>query len=184
MQDNQQTVMRLALPTSLFLATAALLGTTLDRLSLEQMTQQSTGIVRGRVSACAGEMRQNLIYTRCEIAVTETWKGRPAASTSVYVPGGRAGGYMQTIAGSPALAAGQEYVIFLWAGRSGINQVIGLHQGVFQLAPDGKGGVVAQRSATSERMLDSSGREVADRDVRYSASELRQRVQEILGGTQ
>ena len=175
--------MRLRSAITVIVATLPLLGTTLERLSLDEMAQKSTSIVRGRVSGCAGEMRQSLIFTRCEIAVSETWKGQGATRASVYVPGGRVGRLVQTIAGAPALETGQDYVLFLWAGRSGINQVIGLHQGVFQLVTDAKGTVVAQRSATTERMLDSGGQEVVDRDVRYTAAELRQRVADALGGS-
>jgi hypothetical protein len=155
-------------------------GTTLERLSLEDMAQKSTGIVRGRVSGCAGEMRQNVIFTRCDVSVSETWKGNAAPRVSVYVPGGRVGRLTQTIAGAPALENGQEYVIFLWAGRSGINQVIGLHQGVFQLAADAEGTTIAQRAATAERMLDAGGLEVSDQSLRYTAAELKSRVLGIL----
>jgi hypothetical protein len=174
--------MRLRLAIAVLIAAIPAVATTLERLSLADMTQKSTGIVRGRVSACSGEMRQNLIYTRCDLAVSETWKGAALPGTTVYVPGGRVGRLMQTIAGAPGLEIGQEYVFFLWAGRSGINQVIGLHQGVFQLLPDAKGKEVAQRSATAERMLDATGREVTDQSLRYSAAELKRLVLDILGG--
>lgn len=173
--------MRLHLATAVVFTVPAL-ATTLERLSLADMTQKSTAIIRGHVSGCTGEMRQNLIYTRCDVTVSETWKGTPHPRASVYVPGGRVGRLMQTIAGAPALEIGQEYVIFLWAGRSGINQVIGLHQGVFQLLHDSKGKAMAQRMATSERMLDATGQEVPDQGLRYSASELKRLVMEILGG--
>jgi hypothetical protein len=176
--------MRLRLAIAILAAAASLPATTLEHLTLDQMAQKSTTIVRGRVNGCAGELRQSLIYTRCEITVGETWKGNRVAWITVHVPGGRAGRFVQTVAGSPVLEPGQEYVFFLWAGRSGIHQVIGLHQGVFRLLPDGKGNLVAQRSATSERMLDSSGHEIADENLRFSASELKRRVMAILGGTQ
>jgi hypothetical protein len=173
--------MRLPLAIVALLLAVAAGGTTLERLTLDDMSRKSTGIVRGRVSGCAGEMRQNVIFTRCEIVVSETWKGTTTARAAVYVPGGSVGRLTQTIAGAPALETGQDYVIFLWAGRSGINQVIGLHQGVFQLAPDTKGTVIAQRSATAERMLDASGQEVADQNLRYTAAELKRRVLQALG---
>ena len=50
-------------------------GATLEKLSLDQMAQQSTMIVRGQVTGCNGEARGSLIYTRCGVAVSETWKG-------------------------------------------------------------------------------------------------------------
>jgi hypothetical protein len=90
----------------------------------------------------------------------------------------------QTFAGTPQLNVGEEYVLFLWSGRSGINQLIGLTQGVFQLAADTKGDTVAVRAASTEPMVDAAGNAVTDRPVRYRASELKALVQRVLGASQ
>jgi hypothetical protein len=161
------------------LAALPLAGTTLKLLTMDDIVSQATSIVRGRIDSCTGERRGDVIYTRCQMNVTETWKGSPATASDVYIPGGTAQGRTQTFAGSPALGAGQEYVLFLWAGKSGINQVIGLTQGVFQLSQSDKT-TMAVRAASTEPMVDAQGRPVHDASLRYSASELKRLVDGIL----
>ena len=160
------------------LAVIPLGGTTLRLLTMDDIVNQSTSIVRGRIGSCAGELHGNVIYTRCQIDVTETWKG--ASASDVYFPGGTARGRTQTFAGSPVLTSGQEYVLFLWAGKSGINQVIGLTQGVFQLNQS-QGMTTAIRAASTEPMLDARGRPVQDATLRYSAADLKRLVMQTLG---
>jgi hypothetical protein len=89
---------------------------------------------------------------------------------------------VQNFAGSPTLAIGQEYVLFLWTGKSGMTQLIGLSQGVFGLKPDAKGQAVAERAASTERMLDAAGAEMQDSPVRMSVRMLKQRVSQALAG--
>lgn len=168
--------MRWALLAAMFAALPAL-GTTLERLSMDDLVAKSTSIVRGRVGSCAGELRTGVVYTRCQIAVAETWKGAAGAATTVLIPGGNAAGLVQTFAGAPKLQPGADYVFFLWAGKSGNHQVIGLTQGLFLLSTDGK---VVERSAATEPMVDAAGQPVTDRPLRYSAAELRKLVTETL----
>lgn len=153
---------------------------TLEKLSVEQMSQKATSIVRGRVTSCAGESRGSIIYTRCRVSVTERWKGAAGAELTFIIPGGSSQGLVQTFIGTPRFSAGQENVLFLWAGRSGNNQIIGLSQGVFDLRADGKGSAQALRSATQELMLDSSGVPTADEAMSVPVSALRSRVQRAL----
>jgi hypothetical protein len=157
-------------------------GATLEQLSVEQMSQQATVIVRGRVSGCAGEMRGSVIYTRCTVAVTERWKGQTPAETAFIIPGGSARGLVQTFTGTPKFTSGDEYVLFLWAGRSGIYQIIGLSQGKFDLRVSKNGQAEVHRAAAGERMIDKSGNEILDRPVDMTASELKRRVDRALGG--
>ncbi len=172
-------------------------ATTLEQLTLDDMTQKSTAIVRARVtgshSAFRGTGRGADIYTYYQIQVLETWKSAGPVPTEVAVPGGAANGIRQSVAGAPVLKPGQEYVLFLWTSRSGLTQVIGLSQGVFNLsiptsgapsvAPSGvtSGGTVAQRPPASELMLNSAGAPVEDRAVSYQLQDLRQRVARTLG---
>ena len=48
---------------------------TLEKLSIDDMSQKSTLFVRGRIAGCAGDQRGSVIYTRCRVSVTERWKG-------------------------------------------------------------------------------------------------------------
>ena len=177
---------RLSSPLAISLAVAMnvvapLPATTLQQLTLEDMTQKSTAIVRARVTGSHSSSRAGDIYTHFQLQVVETWKSPGQAPTEVAVPGGVFNGIRQSVAGAPELKAGQEYVLFLWTGRSGLTQVIGLSQGVFKLSEEGSGGGVVQRPAASELMLSSSGSPVEDRAVSIQLEDLRSRVRNALG---
>ena len=151
-------------------------ATTLQQLTIDDMIQKSTAIVRARVTGSHSAYRGASIYTYFQIQVLETWKSSGPAATEVAIPGGVANGIRQSVAGAPALKTGEDYVLFLWAGPSGLPQVIGLSQGVFKLSEGGSGDVVAQRPAASELMLDASGLPVDDRPVSMHLQDLRTRV--------
>lgn len=153
-------------------------ATTLEQLTLDEMSQKSTAVVRARVSGSHTATRNGNIYTYFQLQVLENWKGQ--AVTEVALPGGVADGIRQSVSGAPELKLGQEYVLFLWTSRSGLTQLIGLSQGVFKLSEEGSGGVVAQRPAASELMLDRSGNPVDDRAVSMPVQDLRARVRKAL----
>jgi hypothetical protein len=153
---------------------------TLEKLTTEEMSQKATLIVRGRVTGCSGEVRGPLIYTTCTVAVSERWKGQAGSTVQVWIPGGAARGLVQTFTGTPKFTNGDEYVLFLWSGRSGLNQVIGLSQGVFDLKTALSGEVSAKRAASSERMLNKAGEEIQDDAVNLRVSELKAQVRRAL----
>jgi hypothetical protein len=155
---------------------------TLEYLSLNDMAKKSTAIVRGRVQSCAGEFRGSVIFTHCKVAVTEQWKGVSQSLVDVATPGGTARGMAQNFSGSPKLAVAQEYVLFLWTGKSGMTQVIGLSQGIFDLKSNTKGQTMAQRAATTERILDVAGNEVTDSSIEMQVRDLKNRVSQALAG--
>jgi hypothetical protein len=163
------------LPISLALV-ASLGATTLEQLTLDDMAQKSTAIVRARVTGSYAAKRGNDIYTYFQLEVLETWKSGPA-TTEVAIPGGVVDEIRQSVAGAPELKLGQEYVLFLWTSRSGLTQVIGLSQGVFNLAA----GAVANRAPATELMLDGSGLPVQDRAVSMQLPDLKARVLKALG---
>ena len=168
------------------LTAAACQATTLERLQLDEMVQKSTEIVRGRITSVGGVKRGSMIYTQARVQVAEWWKGKPGATIEVFVPGGVYGRERQIISGAPQLQEGYEYVLFLWTGKSGMTQVMGLSQGVFDLKIEGVDGqMAAYRGASTETMLDSkTGEPVVDAPVRMKVSELRQRVRRVLGAAE
>lgn len=175
--------MRLCLAAGWAAFAAMLPATTLERLSLEEMTAKSTAIVRGKVLSSRAEARGPVVYTFFEVEVLERWKGPERARVEVALPGGSVRGMQQAFAGTPELVPGREYVLFLWTGKSGVTHLIGLSQGVFRLSGDGKGGMVAARTASSEAMLDGrTGRMVNDVSIRMGLDELRSRVAGALSG--
>ncbi len=164
------------------LTVVSLHAATLEYLSLDDMAKKSTAIVRGRVQSCAGEFRGSVIFTHCKVAVTEQWKGVSQTLVDVATPGGTARGMAQNFSGSPKLVPGEEYVLFLWTGKSGMTQLIGLSQGVFDLKPDAKGQAVAQRAAATERMLNAAGKVISDSPLEMRVRDLKARVVKALAG--
>jgi len=156
-------------------------GATLEKLSLDQMIEQSSAIARVRVTDSHAERRGALIYTFSAVEVLEQWKGAARSTIEVAVPGGATAGYRQDFSGAPSLKKGAEYVLFLWTSKSGINHVIGLSQGVFTLSVDEKGQVIVHRATTGEVMLDpQTGEPVQDNALTFGISDLRDHVQRTL----
>jgi hypothetical protein len=157
-------------------------ATTLEQLPLPEMARQSTAIVRGRVLSASGLRRGPDVYTVYRLEVAERWKaGKNTGHTvEVAVPGGVAGGIRQMVAGAPRLRPGGDYLLFLWTGRSGITQVIGLSQGLFGVGLNSQGEWMASRGASAEAMLDAKGRPVRDQAISVKLSELRASVERAL----
>jgi len=146
---------------------------TLEYLSLDDMALQSTAIVRAKVAGAYAAQHGRLIYTHYRIQVTETWKGVSASTLDVVVPGGIFGGLRQTVSGAPALANNAEYVIFLWTGKSGLTQIIGLSQGLFSLTQGTGGELMAARTAALDLTVGGGPK---DQALSLRLSDLRQRV--------
>ena len=162
-------------------ALAPMPGSTLQQLSLDEMIRLSTGIVHGKALKTYSAPRGSIIYTHYQIQTSETLKGPAASQLDIAVPGGAANQLQQTFAGAPTLASGQDYVLFLWTSKSGLTQIIGLSQGLFTVATNASGQLVVSRAAATERMVNAAGQPVNDADMRMSLSELRGRIQKILG---
>lgn len=159
-------------------------ATTLQQLALPEMAQKSTAIVRARVTASTGVLRGSDVYTVYKLAPIEIWKAASGGSPKeVAVPGGIAGGLRQPVDGAPALVEGREYVLFLWTSRTGLTQLIGLSQGLFDVREDGAS-PMAWRAAASERMLDAAGRPVRDQPVSLKLADLKAQVARALAEVQ
>jgi hypothetical protein len=166
-------------------------GSTLQRLSLNDMIQKSTMIVRGTIQpGTSAALRGPMIYTHYQLSITTTFKGAPgqapAQSIDVAVPGGALNGMQQPVAGAPTLTPGQDYVFFLWTSKSGLTQVIGLSQGLFNVTTNAQGQAIVSRGAASATMLDSTGQAVADSNLQMPLAQLVGKIQSVLasGGGQ
>ena len=152
---------------------------TLQQLSLDQMTQSSTAIVRARVTSSSASFTGSTIYTHYKLQISETWKGAPG--TEVMLPGGVSGRYRQSFPGIPSLQTGAEYVLFLWtSAKTGITHVIGLNQGIYNVATLSDGSIQAGRPVIGETMLDANGRPVRDQAVQMQLSALKASVTSIV----
>lgn len=154
---------------------------TLQQLTLDQMTQVSTAIVRARVISATAGFTGSTIYTHYKLQITESWKG--FTPTEVAIPGGVAGGFRQSFPGMPTLTVGTEYVMFLWTSSiTGITHLTGLSQGLFNLSAQSDGSTLAIRPLIGEMMLDASGHKVTDQAVVMSLTSLKANVRKTLSG--
>lgn len=167
---------------ALLLAVAALgHAATLQQLSMDEMTQNATAIVRARVLSAAPvehvSQGRTTIYTHYKLASSEVWKG--VALPEVMLPGGSLNGRTQSFPGVPELRVGGEYVLFLWRSPStGIVHTIGLTQGIFDVTPQSDGSVLVSRRQSGELMLDSTGHRVADQAVKMPLGDMKTRVRQ------
>lgn len=156
-------------------------ATTLEQLSIDQMIEKSSLIVRGKVSESHAVRRGSMIYTVYRVDVAEQLKGTRASSVEVLVPGGTLDGMRQSFAGTPVLKSGSEYAVFVWTGGSGVNYIIGLSQGLFDIEKSADGQLQLKRGALDTHTLDSRGREVVSRPVSVTWSRLKSKVLTQLG---
>lgn len=168
------------------LASVALLvpagATTLLKMSMNDLILQSTSIVRARITGSRSVSSGGDIYTYYQLQVSETLKHGAILPAEVAVPGGVYGNLRQVGVGSPVLTQGKEYVFFLWTSRSGMTQVIGLSQGMFNLTQDASGNTVLNRPAAADQMLDKAGKPVTDSAVTMKWTDLRALIVKTLQG--
>lgn len=158
-------------------ATAA----TLRQLSMDQMTQNATSIVRARVTGSSASFTGSTIYTHYKLQASEVWKG--AGATEVMLPGGVAGGYRQSFPGVPALQIGSEYLLFLWKSPStGITHLEGFGQGLYNVVTGTDGSVQANRPPIGEGMLDAKGRSVKGQAVQMQLADMKARIKSNAAG--
>lgn len=155
-------------------------ATTLQQLSLDDMIRQSTAIVHAKVTGSYSAFAGRTIYTHYQLQIEENLAGT-LATTEAVVPGGAAKGLRQMAAGAPTLVAGQDYVLFLWTSKSGLNQVMGLSQGLFNVMQDSSGNAVLVRPAANAPMLNKSGNVVNDSSVTMKLSDLKTEIQKVMG---
>ena len=158
-------------------------GSTLQRLSLNDMILKSTTIVRGSIQpGTSTALRGPLLYTHYQLMVTAAFKGTPGQVIDLAVPGGALSGMQQPVAGAPQLYPVQDYLVFLWTSKTGLTQVIGLSQGLFNIATNAQGQVMVSRGAANATMLDSSGQVVADSSLQMPLSQMITKIQTVLAG--
>jgi len=162
-----------------FTAAPYLSATTLEKLSMDQLIERSTSIVRGTVVNSYAMQRGTVIYTNYRLRVSQTLKGAAPATFDISVPGGQMSGVRQSFSGSPKLDAGAEYVVFVWTSRSGIHHTLGLAQGVFDVKTVPGGQVMLSRGTIDAQMVDANGKEAEDRGASISLPRLVQRVHDV-----
>ncbi len=158
---------------------------TLEKLELDEMIRKSSEIVRGKVSSKSSIRRGAIVFTEASVSVTERLKGVTKSVVTVSTPGGSIDGITQTFPGSPDLHIGGEYVFFLWTGKSGVTQIVGLSQGLLDLVPAesaGSSSAKLTRAAAAGGLVDPATRAVVpDQPLTLTLDRLRSRVGQVLG---
>ena len=127
--------MKTTLLLAALLAATPALGAEAEALSVESLARGSDAVVRGQVARLSTTTSPGgRIYTVAEVEVSATWRGAAGRTVKVIVPGGVVGNVGQRVDGAPALAAGEEVVLFLGAAETGAYRVAGLAQGKFSVA--------------------------------------------------
>jgi hypothetical protein len=150
---------------------------TLQHLSLKDMALHSTDIVRGHVQRGRAAWYGSQVFTHYLVSVSDRWKGTGGPVLDLAVQGGVLDGLRQTCAGAPDLAEGREYVLFLWRSPSGMNLIIGLSQGLFEVNSSSDEAV---QGSNTEVMVDRSGAGMTAAPVRMKIEEMRRYVQRAI----
>lgn len=110
-------------------------------LSLEELTDHSEVIMRGKVSSktCLRDDSGRII-TRIQLEVEEVWKGEAIGKTfTIIQAGGVLGGQRTIVVGQATFAIGEEAVVFLALNARGEGVVLGVCQGKFEIFQDASG---------------------------------------------
>jgi len=148
-------------------------ATTVQRLSLEELTKRAHSIVMGKVrrSRTAWSNNGKLILTTYTVDVQESFKGQPGSSIELTTIGGRIGDLTLYVAGMPALHDGESAILFL-EQTGAYSTVMGLSQGKFTVA----NGEVSN-SVGELNFADGGG----PRPIRMSLDAFRQQIRSMVG---
>ena len=140
----------------LFLCALALLAvaasaTTLSRLKLEDLAQESTAVARMRCLGASSQWDRGEIWTETRFEVLQTEKGALPGIVTVRLLGGQVGHVHSHVDEVPLFRTGEEVYLFLWAPEGEPYQVLGWSQGTFRIARNPQSGLemVTQDSASA-----------------------------------
>lgn len=140
----------------LFLGGLALLAvvasaTTLSRLKLEDLAQQSTAVARLRCLGATSQWERGEIWTETRFEVIQSEKGVLPRIVTVRTLGGSVGHLHSHVEEVPAFRSGEEVYLFLWGREGEPYQVLGWSQGTFRIARNPQSGleIVTQDSASA-----------------------------------
>lgn len=156
---------RAAMLALLVLAAVAMAhGTTLARMSLDQLAAAAQVVARVRCTGAESRRENDSIWTYTIFTVEETFKGAPDAQITVRLPGGRDGHLVQSVEGAPQFTEGEEAIVFLERTRSGDWSISAWAEGTFRVARD----AAANQETVTQ---DSSGMAVFDPATRTFRTE-------------
>lgn len=125
-------------------------ATTLSRLKLDDLAQESTAVARLRCLGTKSVWDQGEIWTETKFEVIQREKGSLPGIVTVRLLGGSVGHLHSHVDEVPAFRTGEEVYLFLWRRDGEPYQVMGWSQGTFRIARNPNSGleVVTQDSAS------------------------------------
>lgn len=168
------------------LFTMHLFATSVIPMSVEQLAESSTNIVRVRAlsSESSWDAEHAHIYTFTHLQPLENLKGVTSAEIVVRQMGGRVGNIEQRVSGVRRWRVGDESVLFLRPSEvgNGVMAVVGLFQGNFAVKRISVTEAVASNGVPDAMQLNTtSGTVMHFRAAQMTLSELRQRVARAAG---
>ena len=140
----------------LFLAGLALLAvvasaTTMSRLKLEDLAQESTAVARLRCLGSKSQWERGEIWTETKFEVVQREKGALPGIVTVRLLGGNVAHLHSHVDEVPMFRTGEEVYLFLWGRDGDPYQVLGWSQGTFRIArnPQSSLEMVTQDSAST-----------------------------------
>ena len=128
--------------TGLLLITTTISEAQLKKMSVEEMTTESTSILYGKCtkveSAWSGN--QDIILTSVTVVPDAYLKGNFGSEVTITVPGGRVGDIIYEVSEMPVFTEGDDVFTFLWRHPSGMNLVTGGIQGKLDIVSDQNSG--------------------------------------------
>lgn len=131
-------------------------ATTVQRLSFEELTDNSDVIVAGEVtkSWSAWDAGHHYIWTHYEVSVASAQKGGGTKTVEVAEPGGVAEGLGMAIAGTVQYKVGDSVMVFLKKMPNGVMRTTGWAQGKYTV--DAKGRLHAESSLKGLEIVDAA----------------------------
>lgn len=111
-------------------------GTTFARLSISQMSQAASAIVRAQCVANMVVEVSGEIWTVTTFDVLETWRGAVPERITVRLLGGTSGNLTSHVAGIPRFRPGEQVILFLSPTKDGDFSVVSWQQGTFRIQRD------------------------------------------------
>lgn len=117
-------------------------ATVVAPLSFEQLVNESSAVVYGRVLGVRAQWTDDrrFIESVISIEVIKGLKGGGGQTLQFTVPGGQVGRYLNVIPGSPVFAPGDLAVFFLSGRGPRLPVTTGLMQGVYRVQTDARSG--------------------------------------------
>ena len=115
-------------------------ATTLMRMSLDQLAEASTVVIRGHVigQETLWNAARTRIYTYTTVAVDQTYKGNPASTLVIQQPGGTIGNVRVFVAGTVRFHTQAAYLLFLERSAADPSKFlpVGMMQGAYRIYRD------------------------------------------------